>query len=78
MPSEGEDMDAFHVRQTYALLGQTGVKGDGYEEGIERTRARIGSSRLSQMNADAAVGDGTEKSKALDPKEIELLASVDR
>lgn len=78
VPSEGEDMDAFHVRQTYALLGQTGVKGDGYEEGIERTRARIGSSRLSQMNADAAVGDGTEKSKALDPKEIELLASVDR
>ena len=42
-------MDAFHVRNTYAQLEASSVKGDGYEEGIERTRARIGTSRSSQM-----------------------------
>ncbi|GLB43592.1 putative protein with domain in Tre-2, BUB2p, and Cdc16p [Lyophyllum shimeji] len=78
VPSEGEDMDAFHVRNTYAQLEASGVKGDGYEEGVERTRARVGPSRTSQLNADAALGDGSEKSRELDPKEIETLASVDR
>ncbi|KAF9445280.1 RabGAP/TBC [Macrolepiota fuliginosa MF-IS2] len=77
-PSEGEDMDGFHVRHTYAVLEVSGVKGDGYEEGVERTRARIGNSRQSQLNADAAIGDGSEKFRDLDPKEIQLLASVDR
>jgi USP6 N-terminal-like protein len=78
VPSEGEDMDAFHVRNTYAQLDITGVKGDGYEEGVERTRARIGDSRSSQLNAEAAIGDGTEKTKELDPEEAQLLALVDR
>lgn len=78
VPSEGEDMDAFHVRNTYAQLEMSGVKGDGYEEGVERTRARIGASRMSQLNALAALGDGTEKTRELDPKEIQTLASVDR
>ncbi|KAF9072722.1 rab-GTPase-TBC domain-containing protein [Rhodocollybia butyracea] len=71
-------MDSFHVRNTYAQLDVTGVKGDGYEEGVERTRARIGDSRASQLHAEAALGDGTEKSKELDPKEAQLLAAVDR
>ncbi|KAF5392615.1 hypothetical protein D9757_002212 [Collybiopsis confluens] len=78
VPSEGEDMDSFHVRNTYAQLDVTGVKGDGYLEGVERTRARIGDSRQSQLNAEAALGDGTEKSRELDPKEAQLLAMVDR
>ncbi|KAF8079178.1 rab-GTPase-TBC domain-containing protein [Lyophyllum atratum] len=78
VPSEGEDLDAFHVRNTYAQLEASGVKGDGYEEGVERTRARIGASRSSQLNAEAALGDGSEKSQELDPKEIQTLASVDR
>ncbi|KAJ4485562.1 rab-GTPase-TBC domain-containing protein [Lentinula aciculospora] len=78
VPSEGEDMDSFHVRNTYAQLDISGVKGDGYEEGVERTRARIGDSRASQLNAEAALGDGTEKTKELDPKEAQLLAVVDR
>ncbi|RDB29361.1 hypothetical protein Hypma_016119 [Hypsizygus marmoreus] len=78
VPSEGEDMDAFHVRSTYAQLEMSGVKGDGYEDGVERTRARIGASRSSQLNAEAALGDGTEKTRELDPKEIQTLASVDR
>lgn len=78
VPSEGEDMDAFHVRNTYAQLEASGVKGDGYEEGIERTRARIGTSRSSQLQADAALGDGKEKTRDLDEKEIQVLKSVDR
>jgi hypothetical protein len=78
VPSEGEDIDAFHVRNTYAQLEASGVKGDGYEEGIERTRARIGASRSSQMQADAALGDGKEKTRDLDEKEIQVLKSVDR
>ncbi|KAG6916759.1 hypothetical protein DXG01_005504 [Tephrocybe rancida] len=78
VPSEGEDMEAFHVRSTYAQLEVSGVKGDGFEDGVERTRARIGPSRSSQLNADAALGDGSEKSKTLTPKELDTLASVDR
>ncbi|KAJ7269357.1 rab-GTPase-TBC domain-containing protein [Mycena haematopus] len=78
VPSEGEDLDGFHVRNTYAQLDMSGVKGDGYEEGVERTRARIGSSRASQAFAESAIGDGTEKSQELDLKEIQTLVTVDR
>ncbi|KAF8641018.1 hypothetical protein AX17_000663 [Amanita inopinata Kibby_2008] len=78
VPSEGEDLDAFHVRNTYAQLEVSGVKGDGYEEGVERTRARIGASRASQLTADAALADGSEKKGDLDPREVQTLASVDR
>lgn len=78
VPSEGEDNDSFHVRNTYAQLEVSGVKGDGYEEGIERTRARIGTSRQSQMDAEEAVGNGKEKMRDLHPKEIQFLANVDR
>ncbi|KAJ7665421.1 rab-GTPase-TBC domain-containing protein [Mycena polygramma] len=78
VPSEGEDLDGFHVRNTYAQLEMSGVKGDGYLEGVERTRARIGASRASQLFAESALGDGTEKSQELDPKEIQTLTAVDR
>ncbi|KAF5352808.1 hypothetical protein D9756_006087 [Leucocoprinus leucothites] len=78
VPSEGEDMDSFHVRNTYAVLEVSGVKGDGYEEGVERTRARLGSNRQTQLTAEFAGGHGQDKAKDLDPREIELLASVDR
>ena len=71
-------MDGFHVRNTYAQLEASGVKGDGYEEGVERTRARIGTSRTSQLQAEEALGDGQEKKRSLDPREIQLLQSVDR
>lgn len=76
VPSEGEDLDAFHVRNTYAQLEVSGVKGDGYLEGIERTRARV--SRQSQLFAEQNVGDGSEKSRELDEKEIETLEALDR
>ncbi|KAJ7070673.1 rab-GTPase-TBC domain-containing protein [Mycena amicta] len=78
VPSEGEDLDGFYVRNTYAQLDMSGVKGDGYEEGVERTRARIGPSRASQLHAENALGDGTEKSQELDPREIQTLLAVDR
>ncbi|KAJ3506344.1 hypothetical protein NLJ89_g6917 [Agrocybe chaxingu] len=77
-PSEGEDLDAFHVRNTYAQLEASGVRGDGYEEGIERTRARVGNSRASQLEADSAIADGTEKKRDLDAKELQVLRNVDR
>lgn len=78
MPSEGEDFDAFHVRNTYAELEVTGVKGDGYEEGVERTRARASGSRASALREEAALDDGSEKRRELSPKEIQTLASLDR
>ena len=76
--SEGEDPDAFHVRSTYAQLDQCGVKGDGIEEGVERTRARVGGSRQSELRAQQALGDEHEKTRELTPQEIQLLQSLDR
>ncbi|KAH9056975.1 RabGAP/TBC [Lactarius vividus] len=77
-PSAGEDPDSFHVRSTYAQLDVLGVKGDGIEEGVERTRARIGGSRESEIKAANAIGDEYEKRRDLNPQEIQILASLDR
>ena len=77
-PHEGEEEDAFHVRRTYAELEAVGVKEDGYSEGVERTRARIGSNRESEIRALEALGDITEKRRDLTPREIDILASLDR
>jgi len=77
-PHEGEDDDAFHVRRTYAELEVVGVKGDGYAEGVERTRARVGSNRESGIRALEALGDIAEKKRDLTPREVEILASLDR
>lgn len=77
-PSEGEDPDAFHVRSTYAQLEACGVKGDGVDEGVERTRARVGGSRASELRAEEALADDTEKTRDLTPEEIQLLGSLDR
>ncbi|KAI0078849.1 RabGAP/TBC [Panus rudis PR-1116 ss-1] len=76
-PSEGEDPDAFHVRSTYAQLDQQGVKGDGYVEGVERTRAKLGG-RASEIRALEALADASEKTRDLTPKEVEVLGSLDR
>lgn len=79
VPSQGEEQDAFHVRHTYAVLDTIGVRGDGYEEGVERTRARIGASRRSQLDAEAALGSGDEeKRKELGEEERKMLAGLDR
>src|ERR1700722_962954 len=68
-PTTGEDPDAFLVRTTYAQLELQGVKGDGYEEGVERTRAKVNV---------AAEPEPTSKTRELSSKEIETLASLDR
>lgn len=77
-PSEGEDNESFFVRNTYAQLDISGVKGDGYQEGVERTRARVGGSRASELRARDAVDDGSEKKRDLSPEEVQLLGSLDR
>ncbi|OJA12382.1 hypothetical protein AZE42_07541 [Rhizopogon vesiculosus] len=78
VPSEGEDLDAFHVRSTYAHLNATGVKGDGYEEGVERTRARARASRASELRAEAALAGPSEKTRNLEAEEVNVLSSLDR
>ncbi|KZT58294.1 RabGAP/TBC [Calocera cornea HHB12733] len=66
-----EDDDCYHVRATYARLDHEGVAGDGYEEGIERTRTRVVSSY--------SVNDGSERlANDLSEKEVEILRSLDR
>lgn len=77
-PSDGEDPDSFHVRNTYALLDQSGVKGDGYEEGIERTRARLTAGSNAELKASEVIADGSEKQRELSQNEVELLESLDR
>ena len=66
------------MRRTYAELEVVGVKEDGYSEGVERTRARVGSNRESEIRALEALGDIAEKKRDLTPREIEILASLDR
>jgi hypothetical protein len=78
VPSEGEDLDAFYVRSTYAHLNATGVKGDGYEEGVERTRARVRASRASELRAEAALAGPSEKRRALEAEEVNVLSGLDR
>ncbi|KAH9923597.1 rab-GTPase-TBC domain-containing protein [Fomitopsis serialis] len=77
-PAPDEDPDAFHVRSTYAQLDVCGVRGDGYEEGVERTRARVGGSRASELRAQEALADAHEKTRELTPQEVGMLASLDR
>ncbi|CCL98138.1 uncharacterized protein FIBRA_00132 [Fibroporia radiculosa] len=78
MPLPNEDPDGFHVRSTYAQLDVCGVRGDGYEEGVERTRARIGGSRASELAALEALGDAYEKTRELTSQELGMLSSLDR
>lgn len=78
--AENEEPEAFFVRSTYAQLEVTGVKGDGYEEGVERTRAKLGHNRESVQLAAAqsearALGD---EASDITQKELEILKSLDR
>lgn len=78
--AENEEPEAFFVRSTYAQLEVTGVKGDGYEEGVERTRAKLGHNRESVQLAAArsearALG---EEASDITQKELEILKSLDR
>jgi len=69
-PAPSEDPDNFYIRKTYAQLDSIGVDGDGFEEGVERTRARLAQSskppppRLPNHDLSEA--------------ELQVLRSVDR
>jgi hypothetical protein len=52
---------------THMHIDILGVKGDGIDEGVERTRARVGGSRESELQAMNAIGDGDEKRRDLSP-----------
>lgn len=66
------------MRSTYAQLDLYGVRGDGIAEGVERTRARVGGSRQSELRAQEALADAHEKTRDLTQQEVTLLASLDR
>ena len=74
-----EDPDSYFVRATYAALDVSGVRGDGYEEGEELTRARLGSGRgnLPSPPPNTAKQLASE-AKELNKKEIEILSQLDR
>lgn len=63
--------DSFHVRSTYARLDVVGVTGDGYEEGIERTRER------SKLNRKSVARFGKEVD-GLDEVEKRMRGTLDR
>lgn len=69
-----EDADGRFVRNTYALLDQKGVQGDGFVEGIERTRAKASiSSRQSLMQ-----NGPSDRANELSQDERNILQSLDR
>lgn len=68
--SSTEDADNLFIRSTYAQLDSTGVEGDGFEEGMERTRAR-----LAQL-ANTVLP--RRQKRDLSEAELKVLNSVDR
>lgn len=72
----GEDADSYHVRATYAALDASGVRGDGYEDGEELTRARLGSNR-SLVRLPPSPGPSV-RGEELTTAEKEILSHADR
>ena len=72
----GEDPDSYHVRAIYAALDVSGVKGDGYEDGEELTRARLGSNR-SLVQLPPSPGP-SQPGEDLTTAEKEILSLADR
>ena len=52
--------------------------GEEIDKGVERTRARVGGSRESELQAMNAIGDEDEKRRDLSLQEVQMLASLDR
>lgn len=76
-PEDDEEPESYFVRNTYAQLDVTGVKGDGYEDGVERTRAKLGHDRRSVQLA--AVNNAKDPVLSDIPeKELTVLSNVDR
>ncbi|CAG8538285.1 11346_t:CDS:1, partial [Acaulospora colombiana] len=78
-PGVDEDPDSYYVRATYAALDVTGVRGDGYEDGEELTRARLGNARGTLPSPIPTTAKRMEMGgKELSEKEKELLGQLDR
>jgi hypothetical protein len=78
-PGVNEDPDSYYVRATYAALDVTGVRGDGYEDGEELTRARLGNARGTLPSPIPNTAKRMEMGgKELNEKEKELLGQLDR
>ncbi|KDN39274.1 hypothetical protein RSAG8_08909, partial [Rhizoctonia solani AG-8 WAC10335] len=71
-----EDADAFRVRATYAKLEAEGVPGDGWLEGVERTRTRVVSAASAAV-LEATRGTGG-KGADVSAEEEARLRSTDR
>ncbi|PVG01819.1 hypothetical protein CPB86DRAFT_834206 [Serendipita vermifera] len=78
-PGVNEDPDSYYVRATYAALDVTGVRGDGYEDGEELTRARLGNARGTLPSPIPNTAKRMEMGgKELNEKEKEVLGQLDR
>jgi len=74
-PSATIDLEsAHHVHQVYAHLDKVGVPGDGFHEGIERTREHRRLSALASLTQLAAAAH----SDSLSDAEIQILGNADR
>ncbi|WWC90808.1 uncharacterized protein L201_005745 [Kwoniella dendrophila CBS 6074] len=69
----GEEDDAFMVRNTYARLEKEGVHGDGWDQGVERTRGGP-----SMSSGKRATVYPATKSSDIGEQERQYLASLDR
>jgi hypothetical protein len=65
---------AHHVHQVYTYFDKVGVPGDGFHEGIERTREHRRLSALASLNQMAAA----TRSDSLSDAEMEILGNADR
>ncbi|OAV99488.1 hypothetical protein PTTG_06673 [Puccinia triticina 1-1 BBBD Race 1] len=74
-PSATIDLEsAQHVHQVYTYLDRVGVPGDGFHEGIERTREHRRLSALASLTQLAAAAH----SDSLSDAEIQILGNADR
>ncbi len=76
-----EDAEGRFVRDTYATLDHIGVAGDGFVEGIERTRAKSGMSLVNPNTRKPTVDSkyaSDERGKDLSADEEGVLQSLDR
>ncbi|KAG8794254.1 hypothetical protein FRC12_025167 [Ceratobasidium sp. 428] len=71
-----EDADGYRVRATYARLEVEGVPGDGWMEGVERTRTRIVSAASAAV-LEASRGAGGKGADVSEDEE-KRLRSTDR
>lgn len=76
LPSAADQAAAHHIRQVYAYLDKVGVPGDGFVEGIERTREHR---RLSGLVNRNGFGDASGvSSEHLTDSELQVLRRADR